>query len=195
MKVSVQHCRTVLLLLAWALVAVAGAASPSGFSPQVLVDELEAFPHALPIARTQDRVRDHEIGLGPIQKSMGAWVFRDSVRMDGELQRLTWQIVDGFTSSEVLQRLEQSLSAQEAATRLFACDGRACGSGSQWANRVFGQRLLYGRADDQRYRIYAVQGAEAVYRVLLYSGARSSDRQYLHLDILEVTPGADEGRL
>tara|TARA_R110000772_G_scaffold238154_2_gene350061 strand:+ start:6731 stop:7318 length:588 start_codon:yes stop_codon:yes gene_type:complete len=195
LKVSVQRCRTAFLLLAWAVVSGAGAASPSGDSPQVLVDELEAFPHALSIARKQEVVRDHEIGLGPIQKSMGAWVFRDSVRMDGELQRLTWQIVDGFTSREVLQRLEQSLSRQESATRLFGCDGRACGSGSQWANRVFGQRLLYGRADDQSYRVYAVQTTGAAYRVLLYSGARSSDRQYLHLDILEVNPEVDEGRL
>ena len=60
---------------------------------------------------------------------------------------------------------------------------------------MFGQRLLYGRADDQSYRVYAVEGAEGAYRVLLYSGARTADRQYLHVDVLTLAPEAGEGLL
>lgn len=195
MKSFVHHCRAAFWLLACVVTVGTSATRAADYSPQALLDELESFPHALSIARSTEVVRDHEIGLGPIQKSMGAWVFRDSVRMNGELQRATWQIVDGFTSREVLKRLERNLAGQVTATRLFACDGRACGSGSQWANRVFGQRLLYGRADDQSYRVYAVEGGEGAYRVLLYSGARTADRHYLHVDVLTLAAEADEGLL
>ena len=67
---------------------------------------------------------------------------------------------------------------------LFACEGRACGHANQWANRVFGQRLLYGKSDEQRYRVIAVEDAAGSARVLLYSSARTADRQYLHADYL-----------
>lgn len=195
MKFTAQHCNAACLLLIWVLSFGVRADNAAAYHPEALLDELASFPHALSIQRKTDTVRDHEIGLGPIQKSMGAWVFGDSVRLDGELQRVTWQIVDGFTSREVLQRLERSLMKQRAVQALFTCDGRSCGSGSQWANRVFGQRLLYGRADDQSYRVYALKTPQDEYRVVLYSGARSTDRQYLHIDILTLAPEVPEGLL
>jgi hypothetical protein len=57
----------------------------------------------------------------------------------------------------------------------------------QWANRVFRQRVLYGREDLQRYRVYALEEAGAQYRLVVYSAARTADRQYLHVDLLLIT--------
>lgn len=178
--------RTTQLLLA-ALLAVAGVAlaQESAYDPAALLQELEDYPHAVSIARKVEAVRDHEVGLSALQKSSGDWIFRKSERLDGELVRETWQIIDGFTAGEVLVGLEAALAAAEAEL-LFACDYRACGPGAQWASRVFNQRLLYGRADEQRYRVYALSSAAGEFRVVLYSGARSSDRQYLHVDVLQL---------
>ena len=113
-------------------------------------------------------------------------------RLSGELLSRTWQVLDGFTSEEVLAELEAALTGA-GAKALFACDGRGCGSGAQWANRVFNQRLLYGREDRQHYRVYVVPGedggeaAGVSQRVLVFAAARSSERQYLHVEILTPT--------
>ncbi len=177
-------------LLPTALLAAASLtalAAEEAFNPADLLQDLESYPHAVSIARKVETVRDHEIPLGAIQKSSGDWIFRNSERLDGELVRATWQITDGFTAREVLQDLEDALAGAKAEV-LFSCDARACGPAAQWASRVFNQRILYGRADEQRYRVYAVGGGAEVFRVVLYSGARTMDRQYLHIDLLQLPP-------
>ena len=135
-------------------------------------------------------MQDHEVGLGAIRKKSGAWSFKTSERHSGLLQRNTWQIVDGFTSQEVLAELEMLLNEAEGSELLFNCEGRSCGQGVQWANRVFGERVLYGREEMQRYRVYALKGA-VNYRVILYSGARTADRQYLHMESLRISSPVD----
>ena len=153
-------------------------------SPEKLLQALDGYPHAERVSHSQAEVVDHEIGLGAMQKIRGSWRFKTSERQSGTLIRYTWQIVDGFTSNEVLEEIETSLSD---ARLLFSCDGRSCGQGVQWANRVFRERVLYGRDDLQRYRVFDPQGDER-YRLLLFSSARTSDRQYLHAELLMLQP-------
>ena len=153
-------------------------------SPTDLLTELDAFPHAVRINQEQRSVVDYEIGLGAMQKVRGSWRFKHSERQSGLLTRYTWQIVDGFTSNEVLAGVEAKL---QNAALLFSCDGRSCGQGVQWANRVFSERLLYGRDDMQRYRAYDPLG-DGAHRLLLFSSARTADRQYLHAEVLSLEP-------
>ena len=82
-----------------------------------------------------------------------------------------------------MEELLGSAAIEEGASELFTCNGRACGHGSQWANRIFGQRVLYGREDMQRYRVYALE-REVSYRMVVYSSSRTADRQYLHVELL-----------
>ncbi|MFT4615431.1 MAG: hypothetical protein ACI9NT_002585, partial [Bacteroidia bacterium] len=96
---------------------------------------------------------------------------------------------DGFSAEEVLTTLEGEVNGAEQASLIFKCDGRACGHPNQWANRVFRQRLLYGSADLQRYRVYAFTG-EQPGRLILYSASRSPSRQYLQAQWLEMAPEA-----
>lgn len=182
LKTIYQYPRPVLIAI---FLLLASAAVQAETAAQLLA-KLNEFPHAQQIAFSESEVQDHEVGLGPIRKVGGAWTFKRSERFSGVLIRYTWQIVDGFTSLEVLAELEASIAEQTRAETLFSCDARACGPGVQWANRVFLQRLLYGRDDLQRYRVYSVSD-NPFDLLLIYSGARTADRQYLHVELLDVT--------
>ena len=177
----------------WARLAVAAlwlvpgmAALADQDSPVLLLQQLDEFPHARQVDFSQKQVIDYEVGLGAIQKVRGTWQFKDSERRSGKLTRYTWQIVDGFTSLEVMQELESELQQRESLQALFQCEGRACGSGAQWANRVFHQRILYGREGLQQYAVYRLDEAME-YRLSIFSAARTADRQYLHVELLEVS--------
>lgn len=163
-----------------------GSVAAAAATPEELLQQLNDYPHARQVAVSEEEVIDHEIGLGAMQKVHGAWRFKKSERQSGMLSRYTWQIEDGFSSIEVMEELEVALEAREGSSVMFACDGRACGQGVQWANRVFHQRVLYGREDLQRYRVYSLQ-ADADYRLAVYSSSRTADRHYLHVDLLRIT--------
>lgn len=154
--------------------------------PVSLLRQLDDYPHAEQAAFSEQEVIDHEVGLGAIKKVRGVWQFKSSERLSGILTRYTWQIVDGFTSLEVMQELVALLQTEEGVELLFECQGRACGHGAQWANRVFRQRILYGREDLQRYAVYRIPGE---FRMAIYSSARTADRQYLHVDLLSLEAG------
>lgn len=168
------------------LVLLLVAASPvRAAEPANLLQEIDTFAHTEQINIDTKQVIDHEVGLGPIRKVRGIWSFKDSERQSGELKRVTWQVVDGFTSREVLEEMEQGLDQE---TLLYSCEGRRCGDGAQWANRVFGERLLYGRDDLQRYRVYGTTSEQGGYRLILFSSTRTHDRQYLHAELLTIQP-------
>ncbi len=166
----------------WLWVMFVLAAPAVAQSPGEVLARLDAYPHALRINHSVSEVLDYEIGLGSIKKVRGVWQLDESERVSGTLHRYTWQIIDGFTSREVLADAVQDLADAEL---LYSCDGRACGQGVQWANRVFRERLLYGRDDLQQYRVF---GSGQAWRVLLFSAARTADRQYLHAEWLEISP-------
>ena len=109
--------------------------------PRQLLTTLDEFPHAQQVAFSEDTVIDHEVGLGAMKKVRGVWQFKKSERLSGLLTSYTWQIVDGFSSQEVMRELADRLQSRAGTTLLFQCQGRACGHGAQWANRVFGQRI------------------------------------------------------
>lgn len=185
-SVFTMLCGAVALVPVLALTVAAVLAQEA---PGDLLRRLDDFPHAQQVSFADQAVIDHEIGLGNIKKIRGAWQFKQSERLSGQLTRYTWQIVDGFTSAEVMDELVGMAEAREGAALRFQCEGRACGSSAQWANRVFGQRILYGREDLQRYRVYALE-EDPGYRLVIYSAARTADRQYLHVELLRIGAGA-----
>jgi hypothetical protein len=169
-----------------AMLALGGQAAEA--EPEALLTQLDEYPHAVQVAASDSTVADYEVPLGALKKVRGVWGFKDSQRHSGRLVRYTWQIVDGFSSREIMEELQGQVAANAESVLLFECDGRACGQAAQWANRVFRQRVLYGREDLQHYRIYSL-GAQADYRLMIYSSARTADRQYLHVDLLRLESG------
>jgi hypothetical protein len=168
------------------LLAVSSAATRAGTGLELL-QQLNEYPHSRLMDLEQEDVLDYEVGLGAIQKIGGAWRFKDSERLNGKLSSYTWQIIDGFTSIEVMDDLVNATQQLEGAQLLFACEGRGCGRGVQWANRVFHQPLLYGREELQRYRVYSL-GGDPRSLLIMFAASRTADRQYFHAELLEVTP-------
>ncbi|MFK8041735.1 DUF4892 domain-containing protein [Congregibacter sp.] len=170
-----------------------------GFSTQLLSADnspltdyfvgLSNYPHLEEIdALSGESVRDYLVPLGAIEKIRGVWSPRRSERVTGERTSYTWRVQDGYTSAEMVQELDGRVASQEGVTQSFSCEARACGSSVQWANRIFQQRLLYGTEVSQRYRVYTLEQGGHSYRLLVYGSARSSDRQYLHLESIKLSP-------
>ncbi|WOJ98658.1 DUF4892 domain-containing protein [Congregibacter brevis] len=170
-----------------------------GFSAQLLSADndpftdyfagLSDYPHLEEIdAQSGERVRDYLVPLGAIEKIRGVWSPRRSDRVTGDRASYTWRVLDGYTSSEMVQELDERVASQEGVTQTFSCEARACGSSVQWANRIFQQRLLYGTEVSQRYRVYTLEQSGDSYRMLVYGSARSSDRQYLHVETIKLSP-------
>ncbi|WOJ94012.1 DUF4892 domain-containing protein [Congregibacter variabilis] len=170
-------------------VLVSQLAAAEVLPPAQYLTALDEYTHLERIDSQSERsVRDYLVPLGAIEKIRGVWAPRRSERLSGTLDGYTWRVLDGYTAEEMVAELDGRLALNEAASRSFSCDARACGSSVQWANRIFQQRLLYGTEVSQRYRVYSIDLEGDSYRLLVYGSARSSDRQYLHVEALRIAP-------
>ena len=158
-------------------------------SAAALLERYDRFPHAEAVDHASESVLDYVVGLGAMQKVRGDWRLEDSERLTGQLTRYTWRIVDGFSAEALFEDATAAVEALGGSELLYACEARSCGRSVQWANRVFHQRVLYGTEKSQRYRVYALRGDEREQRLLMYTAARTSDRQYLHMELLTVDSG------
>ena len=135
------------------------------------------------IAESSEQDAKYTLGLGALQKIHGVWRHKKSIRLTGNLVRLTYQIPSDRKIEEVIKNLKNSLSSY--AIELYKCKGRSCGSSAQWASVTFKKRELYGLDNYQHYLAYRLPFNSGVYFVAIYGVKRANDRLYLHLDILE----------
>jgi hypothetical protein len=172
------------IILSLCTIAVPGAAQSSLAAR--LFDGLLDSPYAEVVDEFDGEVRAHLIGLGRINKFRGAWNPEEVLRVTGTLRSLTVRATAGASSQSLFEGLQETLEGMDGASLLFACEARACGPSVQWANLVFEQRILYGTENSQRYRVYSLgdegQGSTLA---LFYASARTSDRQYLHIELIE----------
>jgi hypothetical protein len=182
---SLNRLRTLLTLM---LLAAGGSAmSQETSEPQAYLDFLgDLFFLEAIDEPVREEVRYHLVPLGAVQKVRGKWAPRGSERVSGERQAHTWRVTEGFAVAEVIEELELKLKEDPTAELLFSCGGVSCGSSVQWANSIFGERLLYGTQASQRYRVYRLGGEGMEYRMLVYGAARTVDRQYLRVELLSV---------
>lgn len=148
--------------------------------------DLQPWSHAKEFSHSSVGETDYLLGLGALQKIGGRWRHKHSEALRGELSRTTWQLDDGFTAGEAFDWYQQQLAVD--AELLFECHGRSCGSSAQWANRVFGERVLYGHDERQRYGVWRLQRDDANWFVVLYAVDRANRRHFLRLDMLRQTP-------
>ena len=142
----------------------------------------KSWRHAEEFSRSGPDAVDYVLGLGAFQKIGGRWRLKHSENISAELERITWQVQEGFTAEEGFDWYREQLPAD--AELLFECQGRACGSSAQWASRIFEERVLYGHDDRQRYAVWRVQEGERRWTLVLYSVDRANRRHFIRLDRL-----------
>ena len=159
------------ILAQWVVHAFAEDGSPI----TVLLEEKAFVTKSFEV---KSHVDNYLVGLSALQKIRGSWQFRKSERYSGKMVSETWALRAGYSSRDAYNVILTWFSTQDGSRELFSCSGRACGSSSQWANRIFQRRLLYGRDDSQLYSVYKVPGpANSI--LIVYASARSNDRQYI----------------
>ncbi|MFT5484398.1 MAG: hypothetical protein ACI9GW_003063 [Halieaceae bacterium] len=146
------------------------------------------WDHLTVVATSEEATVDYRLGLGPLQKLRGRWQHKSSEELQGRLQGTTWVINPGYSTEDALGYLKQEIQghAELGAEILYRCSGLTCGSSAEWANTVFSQRLLYGRDVTQSYLAMRASNGEGELRIVLYAAQRSSNRQYVHLDVLSL---------
>lgn len=176
------------LVAAWLLLAASYALAQAPQQPLTYLEDLDADPA---LDRTdpplEQRAREFLVPLGAIQKVRGVWAPDDSERVTGERVAYTWRVQEGFRAEEFVLALDARLEEDAGASAMFTCEARACGSSVQWANRIFQERMLYGRQESQRYRAWRIERGGSEYRLLVYGSARTTDRQYLRAELIALT--------
>lgn len=167
--------------------ALEASAQPVAERLSAVFDSLTELPYVESVDEERDvPVRAHLVALGAMQKERGVWRPSESERHDGRLYRYTWRAIDLYPSEQLMEDLVRDLSGDFELRLRYQCEARACGSSAQWANTIFKQRILYGREASQQYRAYDAEVGGRSWRIMLYSSARSSDRQYLHGELLAL---------
>ena len=148
--------------------------------------DLKAWPRSEEYRRSGPVQVDYMLGLGAMQKVHGFWRNKDSETISGRLERITWKVDDGYTAEEGFAWLKAQVP--DAATLMFECEGRRCGSSAQWASRVFEERVLYGHDERQHYAVWRYRDEDGVWSIVLYASDRANRRHFLHLDLLQHDP-------
>ncbi len=145
---------------------------------------IEPFSNSTLIS--SDTLSDHvyQVPLGILQRSSGRASPEKSLRVTGKLSKLLYEIPSGFSGDEIENYFIQQFD-RAGFDELFSCDGRACGSSNDWANDVFGNRVLYGPSQNQYLMVYADNSRHPVNYFVCYIITRGNGRLYGYLEILE----------
>lgn len=152
---------------------------------------VDRFPGAEVVDLRQADNTNYSLVLGRMQRIAGQVTASASERLQGNLTRITYQIPNGFSESEVYTYYREQI-VTEGQRELFTCQGRGCGSSNYWANEIFDNRILYGPVENQRYLAATFEtgvpgGASQIGYAALYVVRRANQRLYAHLDMLALT--------
>ena len=88
-----------------------------------------------------------------------------------------------LSRSGLIQRTDQDLNdylnqLKTVGNLEFACEGRACGSSSYWANKIFNNAVLYGPEQFQNYAVFRTPSGWWT----IYISQRATRKIYARLD-------------
>ena len=147
-----------------------GAADPAGY---------ERFPGSWIVAYTPPTtVRDYELVTGRVDRSGRTVRVDDSVRVSGEIVRVTYRAADGTRFEDVVRHYRAQVAASGADVA-FTCRARDCGRSTSWANSVFGVKELVA-PDSSQFYLAATSGTQLLAAYIVQRGNR---RVYAHLDV------------
>lgn len=128
---------------------------------------------------------NYSLVLGSLRRQRQEIVPENSVRLRGDVTKLTYQASQNFTGGEVYEYFVEQLD-QRGYEVLYSCTGRGCGSSNYWANDIFGNRILYGPERNQYFMAVRVgTGNDAVAHMSIYVITRANRRIYAYVEIVE----------
>ena len=178
-----------VLLISVALVAQAEPALP--------VEPVGLFPSSELVEQEVTQSTSHLLVLGALKKVNHELQPEKLMLVPGRKEASTWYLPEARRAKQVAEHFKSELV--ESANILFECQGRACGSSSYWANKLFERAILYGPEQYQYYLIGqrptlqhspSQQKPEGDY-IVIYIGQRATRKIYVHIEyISRVTPKA-----
>lgn len=128
---------------------------------------------------------NYRLVLGTLQRSRQDVVAENSLRLRGDVTKITYQVPQDFSGGEVYEFFQEQIASKEY-VELFSCTGRGCGSSNYWANDIFGNRILYGPERNQYFMAVRVgSDAEPRAHLSIYIITRANRRIYAYLEVVE----------
>lgn len=152
---------------------------------------LPRFPHAEIVAYSSSADAERIYPQSSIRRISNQLRVEQSIEVTGQLTALTYQLPSGRSSAEAFTAARKALLA-EGAEPLFWCEGRDCGSSSQWANAIFDNSRLYGPDDQQAYLLVRLAAPQHNSLIALYGITRGNRRAYLHVEQLAASSSIAE---
>ncbi|MAV26820.1 MAG: hypothetical protein CMQ05_12015 [Gammaproteobacteria bacterium] len=147
-----------------------------------LTDDAWRYPSAEVVSVSEDMtVASHELMLGAMRRNNTLVIPEDSRFAQGTRVATTY-FIPSEQRPDVVASYYDSLLTRDG-TVLFSCSGRSCGSSNDWANGVFGESILYGPDQDQRY--FIAEDDDTIRMV--YIGLRGTRK--LYVNVTEINTG------
>lgn len=150
----------------------------------------EPFPESVLQSTADIRSPGHLVLFSPVREVNNSIRSETMARLPVTGEGRLYEIARDSSREKALEYYLGQL--QESGARvLYTCTGVECGRSNVWANRIFGQRVLYGPDTTQDYLV-AVAEAEDGSRwlTLVYTVTRGNRREYLWVEHLKVEEGA-----
>ena len=139
--------------------------------------ELSPYLAAEAVSEQWSSASSHLLILGALEKVNHVLQPERSEVVAGRRFQETLYLPEARRTEQVFDHYRQQLLS--LGELLFECDGRACGSSSYWANRVFEEAVLYGPEQYQKYAI--VRRNDGRGYLAVYVGQRATRKIYVHL--------------
>jgi hypothetical protein len=148
------------------------------------------FPASELVEQETSESTGHLLVLGALEKVNHELQPEKLILVPGTKDSSTWYLPEARRTKQVAEHFKSELV--ELAQILFECRGRACGSSSYWANKLFDRAILYGPEQYQHYLIaqrpapqqsLSHEHAEGDY-IVIYIGERATRKIYVHIEYI-----------
>lgn len=185
---SIKHTRCLALLAFFLSGSLMAQADSRTLGDHPLVDR---FPDSEleEIELVEDS--SYRLVLGTLQRNREVVVPENSLRLRGDVTKLTYQVSQEFTGEDVYEFFRQQMQ-DKGYEEMFSCIGRACGSSNYWANDIFRNRILYGPERNQYFvAMRTSDSATSPAHISLYIITRANRRIYAYLEIVEENASSE----
>lgn len=146
---------------------------------------VQPFPNSSVVSSSLDEDVVHEVALGILQRDSGVASPENAQLVTGNLAKTLYEIPKEFSGKAVFDFFTAQF-ADRNYQPLFDCSGRACGSSNDWANDIFGNRLLYGPVQNQYYGAFQQSADNSLSPfITLYVITRGNRRLYAYVEVVE----------